>query len=377
MNFINVYYPTWIDSVDLQSIPEYIDYVTLAFIRTNPGNIENDSKMNEFFYNGNISVFTLKEEIDRCRKSGITRTILASVGGEIAGNFEDINFENIAKGIELLDLDGIDIDYEPNGVMAESEGEVKKYIELIIGFRRVFDKIEARTGKKLIITCAPTGIGLLKKEKFNELKKIYGEVKDKLSTLIPQIEQEEELNWGTLKDSNILKQNEYRVGTVGSCFNFNSAGKMTDVFLCENYDKELIKYKFIGQMVDIVFYQAYNMGSGNTLGKIICYESHRHLSDFFNSVTEGSGFKIGHGSHIGREAWPHYSYTKKRLSYIYSYINKYGRSCDGASFWSYKSSYIDETENVPNYGMEYTSTEGVFKHISTIFRGENENKKHK
>lgn len=394
MSINNVYFPTWVNNLNwdkgegrstLALIPKYINYVTLSFLRPDTDYSSIDSPMNRLFYDGDIPLEILKREISYCRKNSKERTILASTGGEIAGNFLKVNYTNLVNAIVDLDLDGIDIDYEPNGVMTESLDEINKYVELISGFREALDKKSKITGKKYIISCAPTGIGLLAKEndftklgvtdcsltrfnsrEFNNISTNFKVTIDNLKSIVPKDQHDEELLIGSLSDDNILKQTNYRVGSVGSCYGFNSAGKMASVFLANSNNSQLSDYEYIGQMVDIVFYQAYNMGSGNLLGKILCYESHRSLSNFFNSKKDGSGFKIGHGSHVGMEAWPHFSYTKKRLQYIYSYIKKYGRDCDGASFWSYLSPHIDESDNVPPYGMEYNSTTEIFRHVSSL-----------
>lgn len=386
MRLNNVYFPTWNEGLvwtqgesSLSKVPEYINCLTLSFLR--PDGVYNnlDQKMNTLFYDGDIELSVLKREIEAA-KTGVNkdRIILASAGGEIGGNFLKVNYKDLVEGIADLGLDGIDIDYEPNGLMTKSQAEIDKYIELVTGFRKEFDKKTKETGKKYLITCAPTGIGLLARdnefktldldelshfnnENFKNCQKSFKPYIENLKSLIPQSEWEEELNIGLTSDDPILKQPKLKVGTLGSCYNFDSAGKMAYVYLHKNTDQELKNYNYVGQMIDIVFYQAYNMGSGNTLGKIICYESHREVSEFLNRDKEGSGFRLGHGSHVGMEAWPHYSYTKKRLGYIYGYIKQFGRPQDGSSYWSYYSPYTDMSDNVPEYGMEFNSTLEIFK----------------
>lgn len=369
MNLLNVYCPTWGEPLDISTIPGYMNTITLSFFRTNPAKCSLSDRMDRLFYDGDLTLAELKHQIDIDRERHPARMILASVGGEIAGNFEDINVERVVDGLVLLGLDGIDIDYEPNGVMTESEEEIDMYIRLISTLRMELDR---RGGKRLLLSCAPTGIGLLEPDNFSLYKELMDNISSRLKLIIPEEEWEEELLVGSPKDDNIWKQKTYRVGSCGSLFNFNSAGKMNRVFKKPYTGFNDDKYHFIGQMVDIVMYQAYNVGSGNTLGKLLCYETHRLLSDFFESDIEGSGFRIGHGSHVGQEAWPHYSYTKKRLGYIYSYIREYGRVADGASFWSLTSSFIDEGDSVPVYGMELESTEEVFSYTANMLRGSNE-----
>lgn len=386
MRINNVYFPTWEDELvwtegesSLSKIPNYINCVTLSFLRPDGVFFGLNEKMNTLFYDGEIELSVLKREIESARAgTNKKRIILASAGGEIGGNFLKVNYKDLVEGIEALGLDGIDIDYEPNGLMTTNQEEIDKYIELISNFRKEFDKKTKETGKKYLITCAPTGIGLFANENefsklgikeleiynnssFNNAKENFKTTISNLKTLIPEDEWEEELNLGATSDETTLKQPKYNVGTVGSCYNFDSAGKMAYVYLHKNSDPELSNYNYVGQMIDIVFFQAYNMGSGNTLGKVLCYESHRSLSDYLNMDKEGSGFKIGHGSHVGMEAWPHYAYTKKRLGYIYGYIKQFGRDCDGSSFWSYYSSHIDNSDFVPGYGMGFDSTMEIFK----------------
>lgn len=369
MNLLNVYCPTWGDTLDISTIPGYINTITLSFFQTNPDKCNLNDRMDRLFYDGEISLSELKDQIDRDRQKHPDRIILASVGGEIAGNFEDIDVKKVVDGLILLGLDGIDIDYEPNGVMTESEDEIEVYIRLISAFRMELDQ---REGKRLLLSCAPTGIGLLEPDNFTSYSTLIDQISERLKKMIPAEEFAEELLVGTLEDERTWKQLHYRVGSCASLFNFNSAGKMIKVFKKPYSGFNSDKYHFIGQMVDIVMYQAYNVGSGNTLGKLLCYETFRELSDIFEQDIPGSGFRIGHGSHVGQEAWPHYSYTKKRIGYIYSYIKEYGRDTDGASFWSLISSHIDEGDSVPAYGMGFKSTEEVFLHTANILRGSNE-----
>jgi len=376
MNINNVYFPTWEKDLDwggnsgestLARIPSYITHVTLSFLRPDLEGFDLNKDMNRLFYDGNIPLYKLKDEIFYCKKNGgKSRVVLASVGGEIAGNFDKVNYCNLVDSIIGLGLDGIDIDYEPNGVMTQTEDEVNRYCTIISSLRYEFDKRSKITGKKYLISCAPTGVGLFSKDKFEKNSNKYLDVISRLKGIVPIDEQGEELKIGVLGDDNILKQPNYFVGSLASVFNFDSAGKMLDVFLMVNKGNSLNDYQFIGQMVDIVFYQAYNIGSGNILSRIMCYEEHRELSDYFNSVKDGSGFIIGHGSHVGKEAWPHFSFTKKRMGYIYTYINKFGRNGDGASFWSYFSSVEDSSDYLPNYGMGYKKNYELFKHVSSL-----------
>lgn len=389
MRINNVYFPTWRKDLNwtkgfstLSRVPKYINNITLSFFRPDGEFTNLNQPMDTLFYDGDIDLSVLKREIQSAKANGgKDRIILASAGGEIGGDFLKVNYKDLVDAVYELGLDGIDLDYEPNGLMTKNQEEIDKYIEIITTFRKEFDKKTDETGKKFLITCAPTGIGLLGREdefsslgikeleKFNassfqNIEDNFCSVLNNLKTIIPEEQWSEEMNIGSTLDDPILKQPKFKVGTLGSCYNFDSAGKMAWVFLHKNTDSDLSKYNYVGQMVDTVFYQAYNMGSGNTLGKIMCYESYRALSDYFNNDISGSGFSIGHGSHVGMEAWPHYSYTKKRLHYIYSYINQFGREGDGSSFWSYSSPYTDESDNVPDYGMEFESTKEIFKFVS-------------
>ncbi|MGL1894159.1 MAG: glycosyl hydrolase family 18 protein [Spirochaetaceae bacterium] len=369
MSINNVYFPTWHNGFEkeLSKVPSYITHITLSFLRPEAVFIDLNESMDTVFYDGKITLKELKYIICECRvHGGKDRVILASTGGEIAGNFLNVNYDSLVNVVEELGLDGIDIDYEPNGVMAETDEEILKYTELISGFRRCFDAKTKETGKKYLISCAPTGIGLFNDDCFPLIETKYKHVIERLKTIIPISEQDEELKIGEITDDNILKLPKLNVGSVGSSFNFTSAGKMDLVFKtkCDKEFKD--RYKYIGQMVDIVFYQAYNIGSCNILARILCYEKHRELSEFFNEENRSSGFIIGHGSHVGKEAWAHFSFTKKRLSYIYSYIKQYGRNCDGASFWSYFASFVDDTKNVPYYGMGFKNRSEIFKLTSQL-----------
>lgn len=369
----------------LAGYPSYITHIVLSFLRPD-GIYDGDLSQSTLnaFERLDIPFTLLKQEIAASRKQGGPgRKILASVGGETAGNFPIVYFDQLAHLIADLDLDGIDIDYEPNGVMTRNDEEVAKYISLITGFRKALDAQSEKTGKKYLLTCAPTGVGalgnaneyrslgiedeeLLVWDRDSVVSDSFSEIRNRLETVASGKLSPEELILGTPGDSGTLTQSEkYPVGTACSAWDFDSAGKMARVLLAPNRDSEL-PHSLVGQMVDLVIFQGYNMGTANVLGKILCYESYRALSEYLNRDKAGSGFAVIHGSHVGKEAWPHFSYTKERLAAIYGYIYKYGRPGDGASFWSLIQEWMDDSANVPPGGTGFSSCDEYFQFTGSL-----------
>ncbi len=408
------YFPMWQSQLNwhkpahskLANVPSYITHIILSFVSPQlsfDGDL--DAKISDVFFEGESqqlqddsaigsSEATLKQ-LKSCLALTHGQKVLVSVGGEIGGEFEDTEFDNIALLVAELDLDGIDIDYEPAGLMTATPAQIKRYQEIIIGFRLALDKQTQRTEKHYLLSCAPTAVGLLGGEdayaslgiSAPELTRFdasqLGQLGDNCSDIISQLsalidEPERELLCAIGVIGKLGQTSTYRqlglchVGTVASAYDFPSTGKMVEVFLTVNPDKaSQVRYPLIGNMLDLVIYQAYNMGTANVLARILCYEAHRCVSDYLAMQGEqATGFAIGHGSHVGKEAWPQFAYTPKRLTYLYGYIAKFGREQDGASFWSYSSPCGDDSFYVPEYpnreDQVFSQTSDVFLHTAKV-----------
>ncbi|MCE2594887.1 hypothetical protein K6Y31_08675 [Motilimonas cestriensis] len=394
------YFPMWQTQLNwhkpahskLASVPDYISHIILSFVSPQ---LQFDGDLNapisDIFFEGeaaNLSTGETLKQLKACIEQAHGQKVLISVGGEIGGEFDDAQYDNIALLVASLGLDGIDIDYEPAGLMTATAAQIKRYQEIIIGFRAALDKQTAITQQHYMLSCAPTGVGLLGGQDvyqhleitepnllrfdashFSLLSENCNSVIRNLASLIAPDEQEQELALGEMGQSSTYRQAGHcHVGTVASAFDFPSTGKMAEVFLAKNEDSiSAQRYPLIGHMLDLVIYQAYNMGTANVLARVLCYEAHRSVSEYLARFNQ-PGFAIAHGCHVGKEAWPQFAYTPKRLGYLYGYIAEFGRPQDGASFWSYSSPCQDDSDFVPEYDNQgerhFSQTSDVFLHAA-------------
>jgi hypothetical protein len=369
---IVAYYPMWLEKQNwltpnncaLSKIKRAVNVVILAFIdpsKAYGGSL--DAAIADYFFEGEgkvlgdiASLKHLKEAIYLCKSHHPGRKVLVSAGGEMGGEFINADFSSLALLVAELDLDGLDLAYEPDQVMTQTPAQIAMYQKIIIEARLALDQQTQRTGKKYLLSCAPTAVGLLS-EREQKIEFIE-QVADRLAPLIDVSEQSDALHIGQLMDDP-----EGSKGSALSAFNFESSGKMRDVFLKKSPHEN---YPYIGNMVDVVIYQGYNMGSVNLLGRLLCYESYRAISDFLQKNTDQGGFFIIHASHIGQEAFPHFSHTLSRLTTIYSYICLYGDKNDGAGFWSYVQDPVDKQDYLPAHGMGYTDSKQVFESMALL-----------
>lgn len=366
------YYPMWHDAQNwsnpaqsrLAKVNNAVNVVILSFVdpaKSYSGSL--DAPISDYFFEGegkgladSACLKDLKEAIRICKNNCPGRKVFVSAGGEIGGEFIDPDFDSLALLIADLALDGLDLDYEPAGGMTQTAAQISIYQQVISGARLALDNQSKETAKQYLLSCAPTGVGLLSENEKNET--LITQVSERLKAFIPENEQAEALFVGEVLDDPADAKS-----SALSTYNFDSSGKMVDVFLQKS---EHPNYAYIGNMVDIVIYQAYNMGSANLLGRTLCYESHRVISEFLQEESGQQGFAIMHGSHIGQEAFPRYSHTLNRLTAIYSYICQYGRTNDGASFWAYGQDAVDTQDYLPAHGMGYTDSEQVFEAIASL-----------
>lgn len=369
---VAAYYPMWREDQNwknpeqsrLANINQSVNIVILSFIdpaKRYCGYL--DVPISDYFFEGEGKALVagaclkdLKASIRICKQNCPGRKILVSAGGEIGGEFLNADFTSMALLVADLGLDGLDLDYEPAGGMTQTDAQIAIYKEIITGARTALDLQTAKDNKQYLLSCAPTGVGMLSEEQ--QQPALIEKIKTRLAAFIPENEQAQGLSVGTILDDPCDAKS-----TALSTYNFESAGKMTDVFFALT-DNE--NYPYIGNMVDMVIYQAYNMGSANLLGRLLCYESHRIVADHLSNDTGKPSFAILHGSHIGQEAFPRYAHTLNRLSVIYGYICEYGRAQDGASFWSYGQNASDDHDYVPDHGMGYENSEQVFEAIASL-----------
>ena len=394
------YFPMWQDQLNwhkpahskLASVPEYISHIILSFVSPQlKFNGDLSTPISQVFFEGEaagISSGETLKQLKACIDHLHGQKVMISVGGEIGGEFDNAQYHSIALLVASLGLDGIDIDYEPAGLMTTTPAQIKRYQDIIAGFRLALDQQSNLTAKTYLLSCAPTAVGALgggnayqaaditeptllrfDRDNFPLLAENCATIIHNLKSIVAPEDATQELTIGTLGQSATFRQlGHCHVGTVASAYDFESAGKMVPVFLSANPDcATKTRYPCIGHMLDLVIYQAYNMGSANLLARILCYEAHRRISDYLSEQGQ-PGFAVAHGSHVGKEAWPQFAYTPRRLSCIYGYIAHFGRPQDGASFWSYSSPCHDDSDFVPEYAEQseraFSQTSDVFLHTA-------------
>ncbi|PKF63801.1 hypothetical protein CW745_02890 [Psychromonas sp. psych-6C06] len=369
---VTAYFPMWHENQQwlqpemsrLANVDRSVNVVILSFVDPSKQyNGDLTAPICDYFFEGEgkalqevASLQHLKQAIEHCKKNLDGRKVLLSAGGEIGGEFIDADFKSLALLMTDLGLDGLDLDYEPAGGMTETQAQIETYQDIITDAREALDLLGKQMGIHYLLSCAPTGVGVLTEAQQDTA--FISKIDERLQALIDIDEQQQALYVGDINDDPADA-----LSSALSIFNFPSSGKMVEVFLKLSSNPD---YDYIGNMVDIVIYQAYNMGSANLLGRILCYESHRALSQELTQLSGQEGFVIMHGSHIGQEAFPRYSHTLTRLKTIYHYICQYGRVNDGASFWAYDQEAKDEQDYLPAHGMGYKTSIEVFKTIAEL-----------
>lgn len=396
------YFPMWHEHLNwrpeqahgLKHVPAHISHLILSFVAPNVSyDGDTGTPLSQVFFEGEdkglsnaASVADLARCIQDYRQRAKNNKLLLSVGGEIGGEFEQINGPDLTRLIADLDIDGIDIDYEPSGLMTATPRQIQRYKTIITTLRYHLDKLTQQTGKAYILTCAPTAVGVLaagneldqlgitrpsllryQQREFDQVAENFEhEISVFNACLTPeQLGQENTIGqWG---DDQALKQaGECHVGTLASAYQFPSSGKMLPVFLAKNDGSvcDANRYPYIGNMLDMVIYQAYNMGSANLLARVLCYQGHKDVSEFLASTSpSATGFSVVHGNHIGKEAWPQYAHNTERLKVLCQYISQTDAT-DGMSFWSYSSDAKDDSDFVPPTGLGYDSAQQAFSLVA-------------
>ncbi|RJG42541.1 glycosyl hydrolase family 18 protein [Motilimonas pumila] len=400
------YFPMWHDHLQwqvncqhgLSQVPHYINHLILSFVAPNVSyKGDTTTLVSDVFFEGEDKGLTNTASIadlaaciasyrQRCKSS----KIIVSVGGEIGGEFEQINGEDLTRLLTDLDLDGIDIDYEPSGLMTATPRQIQRYKTIIARLRHHLDSLTLCTQKHYLLTCAPTGVGVFdasneltilgvnepslnryQQRQFTHIAENFESEIKALDQLLSPAQCGQENTIGEWGDAQDLKQpGECHVGTLASAYQFPSSGKMLPVYLAKNDGKlcDKLRYPYIGNMLDMVIYQAYNMGSANLLARVLCYQGHKDVSRFLaNASPNAEGFKVVHGNHVGKEAWPQYAHTQERLSILCQYIMRCDHN-DGMSFWSYTSVAQDDSVFVPPAGLGYDSPAQAFKQVANDLR---------
>ena len=239
------YFPSWSENwageggnSKFRSIPSYVNVVFLSFAKPNmryeKGSYDISATGIQTPYGG----FTLLESINALNNKGIK--VILSVGGEtywVGGLAEtpnadcfDINYQHIKDFLDDFNIAGIDWDYEPNGQISilSEQFHINKFIEFITKSRAIMPKGE------YLIACAPSGVGAL------------GGV-GPIPTGVDDPDSPYNNDYGvSLGD---IHSTAGAVGTSpATLFGFASSGHFIPVM------------KAVGDKIDIVAYQGYNVG---------------------------------------------------------------------------------------------------------------------
>ncbi|NQX81057.1 MAG: hypothetical protein HRT66_03550 [Flavobacteriaceae bacterium] len=239
------YFPCWRESwpsefgnSKLREIPSYVNTIFLSFAKPNmryeKGSYDISATGIQTPYGG----FTLLESINALNNKGIK--VILSVGGEtywVGGLAEtpnadcfDINYQHIKDFLDDFNIAGIDWDYEPNGQISilSEQFHINKFIEFITKSRAIMPKGE------YLIACAPSGVGAL------------GGV-GPIPTGVDDPDSPYNNDYGvSLGD---IHSTAGAVGTSpATLFGFASSGHFIPVM------------KAVGDKIDIVAYQGYNVG---------------------------------------------------------------------------------------------------------------------
>ncbi|GAA0736124.1 cellulose binding domain-containing protein [Clostridium oceanicum] len=169
------YFPSWKehwvssgDLTDLANLPSYVNRVILAFAKPDMiynGDYDISKTGLEFPYDATV----LKEAIIYLKKKNPETNVLLSVGGATYVNWKGFNEKDIARFVKDFNLDGVDIDYEPNrewGCKPDKYGVIycktdNEYVSLI-------EKIRRELKRPYIISAAPLSVGAYGQGKFKD-----------------------------------------------------------------------------------------------------------------------------------------------------------------------------------------------------------------
>lgn len=300
------YFPSWSEtwltngSSKLTSLPAHITHVFLAFgkpnLRYTKGSYDLTQTGIQVPYDGQM----LKQAIGILSQKG-TKVIL-SLGGETYWGSSDaysINYGQIKDLVDDFGFAGIDWDYEPNGSFQDigTAANVAHFVDFFTQSRALMPRSAG-----YILACAPAGIGALGGLNNDDPASKYAYAKRNTLTGEP--------------DTYLYSFSDAQHSV--SLFGFSSTGHMIPVF------------KAVGDKIDIVAPQLYNMGAAPR--RSLAYDAYAYYANTY-------GFKIAAGTHVPNEPWgPYYTYSAQKSAEFAQYIRDGGAESragkgDGIMIW--------------------------------------------
>lgn len=311
------YYPSWsegwlnADGISpFTSLPKSVTHVFFAFAK--PNLKYQKGSYNISTVNTGLECYAtnepkegglmLKRAIGILKQKGIS--VILSIGGETywnsPENFNNINYQQIKDLVDDMGFAGIDWDFEPNGSFNETGNatNVARLVKYITESRKLMPKSAG-----YLIATAPAGVGAL-----------GGQTNDDTASPFAYSKR----NTITGETDAFLYTYTNPTKSIG-LFGFGSTGAMIPVL------------KAVGAQLDIVAYQAYNVGSAPN--RKIMYDAYAYYANKY-------GFRLAHGTHVPNEPWgPYFEHTPQVMADLAKYIydggtqQRAGKN-DGIMIWN-------------------------------------------
>ncbi|MEZ0612231.1 hypothetical protein ACAW74_27220 [Fibrella sp. WM1] len=300
------YFPSWSETwltngvSKFTTLPAHITHVFFSFgkpnLRYTKGSYDLSQTGIQVPYDGQM----LKQAIGIVNQKGIK--VILSLGGETYWASSDaysINYSQIKDLVDDFGFAGIDWDFEPNGSFQDigSPANVAHFIDFFNQSRAIMP----RSGG-YILACAPAGVGALGGLNNDDPAAKYAYAKRNTLTGEP--------------DTYLYSFTDAQHSI--SQFGFSSTGHMIPVF------------KAVGDKIDIVAYQGYNIGAAPR--RTLLYDAYAYYANTY-------GFKLAAGTHVPNEPWgPYYTYSAQKAAELAQYIREGGAEGragkgDGIMIW--------------------------------------------
>ena len=308
------YYPSWNDdwanpgkNSKLREVPSYVNTIFLSFALPNMRYTKGSYDLSGTGIQSQTGG-QLHESIRALNNKGIR--VILSVGGENYWNGAtednpnaapfDIRYNEIKDFVDDFEIAGIDWDYEPDKQIhiLSQQFHIDKFIEFVTKSRAIMPRGE------YLIACAPSGVGAL-----GGVGPIPSGVDDPSSPYNNAYGQ-------TLGD--MYASAETTPAYPATLFGFTASGHFIPVM------------EAVGDMIDIVAYQGYNVGGSSD--RKVMYDSFSYYANTY-------GFVVVAGVHVAEEPYgPHYYFNNENVADLAEYIykggaqNRTGKN-DGIMLW--------------------------------------------
>lgn len=287
----------------------------------------------------------LKRAVSILKQRGIK--VILSIGGDAYWNtpesYTNINYQQIKDLVDDIGFAGIDWDFEPDGGFsnAGSALNVNRLSTYIRESRQLMPKSEG-----YIISTAPAGVGALGGSTNNDPASPFA----------------------------YANRNTLTGESDSDLYNFTDPTKSIGLFGMSATGSMIPVLKAVGNLLDIVAYQAYNTGAAPN--RTLMYNSYAYYANLY-------GFRLAHGTHVPNEPWgPHYEYTPQKVADLAEYIrnggsqNRQGKN-DGIMIWNltkdsakgtnYKGiTYLNMASKVLNGASKETALANAFDYVGVV-----------